>query len=334
LAVWLLSVARLDSNDRLRAVAAFAGPAIAFGAVFLAVNTLQNGSPTYVSYQRAVDYARENGFRFSAWESFPKDRKVGFGFGALDVAAARTGVTWTRFNFGLFGWPLAFVFLPFAGWRSRKSWIAWSMLIGFAVVHAYLRDGGIDTIGPVHYLEPSLPMIVLTAFAVSALTSWFRDARAAVLVGPSVARAPLAVCLGLITASVLGYVPIRAAAMHDVGLMTGLPIRAAEVSFDSPTVIFAPRPLIPRNCGRTKNYIYWRPNNDPDLDNRIIWVNHITVAHDKKLMELFPDRQGFAMGWSSKCRPVFMPIGEIEDEDFPRNLIMGTGKVPAPEDMR
>jgi hypothetical protein len=177
-------------------------------------------------------------------------------------------------------------------------------------------------------------MIVLTAFGVSALDSWFRDARAAVLVGPSVKRAPLALCLGLITASVLGYFPVRASAMHDVGLMTGLPIRAAEVTFDEPTLIFAPRPLIPRDCGRTRNYVYWRPNNDPDLENRILWVNHITVAHDKKLMELFPNRQAFAMRWSSKCLPVFMPLDELEDEDVPRNLIMGTGKVPAPEDMR
>ncbi len=334
LLLWLASVAKLDSDERWRALAAFAGPAIAFGAVFLAVNAMQNGSPTYVSYQRAVDYARENGFRFSAWDSFPEDRKIGFGFGALDVAAARTGVTWTRFNFALFGWPLAFVFLPFAGWRARKSWVAWSMLIGFVVVHAYLRDGGIDTIGPVHYSEAALPVILLTVLGVSRLTSWFRDARAAVLVGPSGPRAPLALCLGLITASVLGYVPIRAAALHDVGLITGLPIRAAEVSFDQPTLIFAPRPVIPRNCGRTRNYVYWRPNNDPELENRILWVNHITVAHDRKLAELFPDRQAFAMGWSAKCLPVFMPLDEIEDADFPRNLIMGTGKVPPPEEMR
>jgi hypothetical protein len=334
LGIWLNSISNLQGRTRWSAVGAFVLPAMAFAAAFLAVNTFQNGSPTYVAYQRAVDYARENGFRFAAWEGFPKERTVAFAFGAIDTAASRTGVSLTRLNYALFGWPLAFVFLPFAGWRSSRSWIAWCMLIGFIVLHAYMRDAGIDTIGPVHYLELSLPMILLTALGITRLTSWLRALRSAGLADVVSTRAPLALCLGLIVASALGYWPVRAAALHDVGSLTGLPLRAAEVTFERPTVVFAPRPFIPRDCGRTRNFIYFRPNNDPDLQNRILWVNHISVEHDRKLMEHYPDKDAVVMTWSPKCMPVFVPLAKIQDPGFPRGLVGGSGEVPPPEEMR
>ena len=334
LGIWLHSVAALGGKARWRAIVAFAAPAVGFAAAFLAVNALQNGGPTSVAYQRAVDYARENGFRFAAWEEFPKDRKVAFWFGPIDVAAARVGVALTRFNFALFGWPLAFVFLPFAGWRSHRSWIAWSMLISFIVGHAYMRNAGIDTFGPVHYLEPALPMILLTALGITRLTSWLRALRSAGLVQVVSTRAPLALCFGLITASAFGYAPVRATALHEVGSITGLPQRAAEETLHEPSVIFAQRPFIPQKCSPTSHFIYWRPNNDPDRQDALLWVNHITLEHDKKLMELYPERNAVVMSWSPKCTPVFLPLFEIDDPNFPPGAMGGSGDVPPPEDMR
>jgi hypothetical protein len=334
LGVWLVSLSKLAGRARWNAIAAFLLPTMGFAAAFLAVNAFQNGSPTYVAYQRAVDYARENGFRFATWNEFPKDRKIAVWFGPLDVAASRMGVALTRLNYALFGWPIAFVFLPFAGWRSHRSWIAWSMLISFLATHAYMRNAGIDTFGPVHYLELALPMVLLTALGLGRLTSWLGAIRSAGLPEVVPARAPLALCFGLIAASALGYVPLRATALNEVGSMTSLPRRAAEATFREPTVIFASRPFIPRACGQTRNFIYWRPNNDPNLQNPILWVNHITLEHDKKLMELYPDRNAVVMTWSPECTPTFLPLFEIEDPDFPRNLVGGTGELPPPEEMQ
>ncbi len=334
LGTWLVSISSLAGKARWNAIAAFAAPAVGFAAVFLAVNLLQNGSPTYVAYQRAVAYARENGFRFAAWNWFPKDRTIAMSLGPIDVAAAQTGVTLTRFNYALFGWPLAFVFLPFAGWRSHQSWIAWSMLICFALTHFYMRNGGIDTFGPLHYAEAALPMILLTALGISRLTSWLRAVQSAGLAQVVSARAPLALCFGLITASVLGYTPVRAMALHEVGSVTGLPQRTAEATLEEPTVVFVSRPFIPRECSQTNHFLFWRPNNDPDLRNPILWVNHITLEHDKKLMELYPERKAVVMSWSPKCAPVFLPLFEIDDPDCPPGLVGGSGEVPPAEEMR
>ena len=254
--------------------------------------------------------------------------------GPIGVAAAQTGVSLTRLNYALFGWPLAFVFLPFAGWRSSRSWIPWTMLICFGVTHFHMRNGGIDTFGPVHYLETALPVILLTALGISRLTSSLRSIPSTRVPGWLSARAPLALCLGLITASVLGYVPVRAMALHEVGSITGLAGRTAEAKLQNPTLVFVPRPFVPRHCDGTHHFNFWRPNNDPALQNRILWVNHITLEHDRKLMELYPDREAAVMVWSPQCRPEFLPLSELDEARVPPGAIGGSGELPSVEEMR
>jgi len=334
LASWLLSLLSMHGKARLNAMAAFAAPALGFAALFFLINMLQNGGFTSVSYQRAISYARENGFRFAAWNWFPRDRTLAMSLGPIGEAAAQTGVSLTRFNFAVFGWPLAFVFLPFAGWRSHHTWIPWTMLICFAVTHFYMRNGGIDTFGPVHYLEPALPLILLSALGISRLSSWLRAIRSTGLPEVFSARAPVALCFGLITASLLGYVPVRAMALHEIGSVTGLPKQAAEVMLEKPTIVFVPRPFIPKHCSTSYHFNYWRPNNDPDLENHVLWVNHITLAHDKKLMELYPDRDGVVMVWSPSCVPAFLPLDELNEANVPPGAVGGSGEVPAVEEMR
>ena len=334
LAMWLIAVSSIHGRARWKALGFFAAPALAFAAAFFLINMAQNGSFTTVSYQRAISYARENGFRFAAWNWFPKDRTFAMELGPIGVAAAQTGVSLTRLNYALFGWPLAFVFLPFAGWRSSRSWIPWTMLICFGVTHFHMRNGGIDTFGPVHYLETALPVILLTALGISRLTSSLRSISSTRVPGWLSARAPLALCLGLITASVLGYVPVRAMALHEVGSITGLAGRTAEAKLQNPTLVFVPRPFVPRHCNGTHHFNFWRPNNDPALQNRILWVNHITLEHDRKLMELYPDREAAVMVWSPQCRPEFLPLSELDEARVPPGAIGGSGELPSVEEMR
>ena len=333
LAVWLFSVSSLHGKARGKALGAFLAPALGFAAAFFLVNRLQNGSFTTVAYQQAVHYARENGFRFALWNWIPKDRTLAMSFGPISQAAAQTGVSLTRFNYALFGWPLAFVFLPFAGWRSHRSWIPWTMLISFCVTHFYMRNGGIDTFGPVHYLEPALPVILLSALGLTRLTAWLRAIRSTGLEHVVSARAPLALCLGLITASTLGYIPVRAMALNEVGSVTRLPQRTARTELETPAIVFVPRPFIRANCSQTNHFLFWRPNNDPDLQNPILWVNHLTVAHDRKLMEVYPDRNAVVMVWSPKCVPTFLPLSELDDSTFPPGRIGGSQELPPVEEM-
>jgi hypothetical protein len=334
LAIWLLSAASIEGKARWKAMAVFAAPALAFAAALFLINMAQNGSFTTVSYQRAISYARENGFRFAAWNWFPKDRTFAMELGPIGLAAAQTGVSLTRLNYALFGWPLAFVFLPFAGWRKYRSWIPWTMLICFGVTHFHMRNGGIDTFGPVHYLETALPLVLLTALGVIRLTSSLGSVPSEGLPGGLSSRAPLALCFGLITASALGYVPVRAMALHEVGSITSLAARTAEAELHGPSVIFVPRPFIPRHCNGTHHFNFWRPNNDPGLENRILWVNHITLDHDEKLMELYPEREAFVMVWSQQCTPRFLPLSELDEARVPPGAIGGTGELPSVEEMR
>jgi len=334
LGAWLISLSAIHGGARWKAIGAFAAPALALAVVFFLINMAQNDSFTTVSYQRAISYARENGFRFAAWNWFPKDRTFAMELGPIGAAAAQTGVSLTRLNYALFGWPLAFVFLPFAGWRSHQSWIPWTMLICFCVTHFHMRNGGIDTFGPVHYLETALPIVLLTALGITRLTSGLRAIGPTVLPGPLTARVPLSLCLGLITASVFGYVPVRAAALYEIGSITGLAGRSAAATLHEPTVVFVPRPFIPRHCSGTRHFNFWRPNNDPDLQNQILWVNHITPEHDKKLMELYPDREAVVMIWSPQCTPEFLPLVEVDEASVPPGAVGGSGELPSAEEMR
>ncbi len=334
LAVWLLSVGSIHGKARWKAIGAFAAPALAFAALFFLINMAQNGDFTTVSYQRAIGYARENGFRFAAWNWFPKDRTPAMELGPIGLAAAQTAVSLTRFNYAVFGWPLAFIFMPFAGWRTHRSWIPWTMLICFVVTHFYMRNGGIDTFGPVHYLELTLPVILLTALGITRLTSWLGAGHATSPPAGVAASAPLALCLGLIAASALGYSPVRAMGLHEIGSVTGLPGRTAEAILQKPSVVFAPRPFVPRHCSGTHHFNFWRPNNDPDLQNRILWVNHLTLEHDEKLMELYPGREAVMMVWSSDCTPAFLSLSGLDEARVPPGAVGGSGELPSVEEMR
>ncbi len=328
LVVWAASIRRLRSKQLSQALLSFALPASLFAVAFLAVNAAQNGSILYVSYQRAADYARENGFHFSAWQALPDDWTPSFGFGAVDIALARTGVALTRLNFALFGWPCAFLFLPFTGWRRQDSWILWLMVLGFVVTHSYLRSPGIDTFGPVHYTELALPIILLTAVGVARLTDLLRGMSSS----PFTSRLPLALCFGLITAAASGYLPPRAYALYEVSDVIRRPATASR-AIEPPAVVFVNRPFIPRLCTTTKHFRFAQDVNDPDFPNPILWVNHISIAHDRKFMESYPDRKGLVMIWSKDCEPTFVSLAVAEERHLPDANTGGTAPIPPPEEM-
>jgi len=326
--IWAAAVRSLGPEKRWSAMLSFAAPALLFGAAFFAVNAVQNGSIGYVSYQRAGDYARENGFRYSAWSRLPDDWTPSFGFGALDLALSRTGIALTRLNFALFGWPCAFIFLPFAGWRSERAWILWLMVLGFVLSHAYLRTPGIDTFGPVHYAEIVLPIIMLSGLGAARLTNGLHKMGAS----PLTTRLPVALCLGFIAAALFGYLPARVYALYDAADVLQRPAAAAQ-EIKAPAVVFVNRPFIPRRCAHTQHFVFAHAVNDPDFENPILWVNHLTVAHDRRLMEHHPDRLGLVMLWQSGCEPVFVSLQDAEAMRIPDGRPGGSTPIPSPEEM-
>jgi hypothetical protein len=328
LVVWAVAVRKINPEQRWGAILSFAAPALLFAVAFLSVNAVQNGSIAYISYQRAGDYARENGFHFSTWSSLPDDWTPSFGSGTIDVALARTGIALTRLNFALLGWPSAFLFLPFAPWRRQGGWILWVMVIGFALTHGYLRSPGIDTFGPVHYAEIGLPIIMLTALGVARLTNVLRSMGSS----PFAARLPLALCVGLTTAAAFGYMPVRARAVYELSDVIRRPA-AASREIEGPAIVFANRPFIPGPCTTTRHFVFAHEVNDPNFRNPILWVNHLSIEHDRKLMETYPDRLGLIMLWGKDCQPTFVSLTVAEELGIPDGNTGGTAAIPAPEEM-
>jgi len=328
LVVWAISVRRIPVRQRFSAILAFAVPALTLGVAFLAINAVQNGGITYVAYQRAADYARENGFHFSAWPSLPDDWTPSFGFEGVDVALARTGVALTRVNFALLGWPFAFLFLPFAPWRRQGGAVLWAMALGFALVHCNLRSPGIDTFGPVHYAEIALPILMLTALGVARLTSALRRVEPS----PFASRLPLALCVGLIATAGFGYVPVRAHALYELSDVLRRPA-AASREIEEPAIVFTYRPFVPRRCASVRHFVFAPEVNDPDLENPILWVNHLSIEHDRRLMQSYPDRRGLIMMWGQDCQPLFVPLAAAAEQGVPDGVTGSEALIPAPEEM-
>lgn len=329
LLVWAAAVRKITPRQRWVAIFSFVAPALLFAAAFFSVNAVQNGSIAYVSYQRAGDYARENGFHYAAWPALPDDWTPSMGFGPIDLALARTGIALTRVNFALFGWPCAFLFLPFASWRRQRAWIPWLMVIGFVLFHSYVRSPGIDTFGPVHYTEIALPLILLSALGVTRLTNALRSWGSP----PFATRLPLALCFGLILATTFGYIPARAHALYEIADVIQRPATAAQ-EIEAPAVVFVNRPFIPRNCVDTRHFVFAQQVNDPDFENPILWVNHLTVAHDRRLMEHYPDRLGLVMLWRRpSCQPIFVSLEDTDQWHIRDGNTGGSTPIPSPEEM-
>lgn len=329
LLVWAISVRRSNPHQRLRAILGFAAPAALFAGAFLAVNALQNGGVAYVAYQRAADYARENGFHFAAWSSLPDGWTPSFGSGTVDVALARTGVALTRVNFALLGWPCAFLFLPFAPWRSPRGWVLWAMVFGFVLVHCNLRSPGIDTFGPLHYAEIGLPILLLTALGVVRLTNALHRVKPS----PFVSRLPLALCFGLTAAAAFGYVPVRARALFEVSDVLRRPAVASH-EIEKPAIIFTYRPFVPRRCSSVRHFVFAHEVNDPDFENPILWVNHLSIGHDRQLMQRYPDRKGLIMLWGQDCQPSFISLADAAKLGVPDGATGSAAAIPSPEEMR
>jgi hypothetical protein len=334
LAWW--AVPRRDEARRawLARALAFAAPTLAMAALFLAVNKIQNDAYFTVAYQRFAAYMVENGFRFAGWEQMYGVTGVTLGPGQqattplanLGVAfdqpplalLTNVGIALFRLNFDLFGWPSSLLFLCLAGWR-RRAWLFWLCGGAFFLTHLFFFDSGIDSFGPVHYFETAWPILVLTVLGV-------RHARATARGTPG-AHLPGALVVALVVTAWCGYAPVRFRALAAIAAAINQPRDAVARAGLQNAVVFAPRPFVPL-CASWPNeaFVVFRPNNDPDLQNSVLWVNHIDVESDRRLMALFPARTGYVMQWTRDCTVRLRPLAELRPGEVPDGFIGGTGK--------
>ena len=328
------------ASRRLAPLAAFALPALVLAGAFFAVNQAQTGDPLTVAYQRAFTYAEENQFRFSLWT----EEAAGGEFSELELVSwkrslAVAGAGLWRLNASLFGWPLSLLFLPFAGAGRLRGTLRWC-LGSYFLIHLATQNVGIDTFAPMHYYELALPCLLLTAMGLERLTTAARildgrlDAAGAGDLSWRWSPAPAMLAIALVAVSATGYLPIRFGAIWRVAENIAMPFEELEKRGIERGVIFAPEPFV-YYCEHppTRGWVFVRPNNDPDLENDILWVNHLSIEKDKLLMEFFPDRKGYVMAWDSSCKVFYFPLdslspGVLPDAEIPGIEDVGAELVP------
>ena len=264
LLAWLWTMRRAPVAARTRAVVAFGLPAVALAAVFFGVNIAQNGSPLTTSYARMQAYMKEVNYQNVGWssESPPTslsdymlpNRRVG-------RALASSAVAMVRLVYDLFATPLALLLLAFA-WAFRPARLAWASVVCFVALHLFTVDSGVDTFGPVHYYEMSLPLLLLAGVGA---------ARVAKAVTGAARVRPAAVVASLVVVSLAGFVPVRLGTVKRIADNVNMPADAIRRARISNAVIFTAGLFAPQDCiAPTRHFGYFRPNNDPGLTNDIL----------------------------------------------------------------
>jgi hypothetical protein len=59
------------------------------------------------------------------------------------------------------------------------------------------------------------------------------------------------------------------------------------------------------------HFVLFRPVNDPDLKNDILWVNHVDMASDAQFMQTMPGRSGYVLDWTQDCNVSLRPLASF-----------------------
>ncbi len=325
LVAWAVAVARGARSRRIGKILAFILPAAVFGVLFLVVNKNQNGSFLEVSYRHVFAYMQANDYRFAGRGPKPAYQFHNFDFTNWTKALASKGVALLRLNFALFGWPASLLFVPFARMRGLGALFGASAACFFAV-HFFVDDIGIDSFGPVHFFEVSLPLLVLSVAGVQRLHRFGKEVdrrgnSAGYARGFFSMLVPVSVAT-LIGVGMVGYVPARFTALLRMTEAINRPAKTVAAAGLHHAIVFAPKPFAP-DCARDapRHFVFWRPDNDPDLTDDVLWVNHITIEDDTRFMDYFPERTGHVLYWTPECKPVLKPIEDVDPDEVPLGAI-------------
>ncbi|MEM7588031.1 MAG: hypothetical protein AAF560_31880, partial [Acidobacteriota bacterium] len=245
-------------------------------------------------------------------------------FGDVQRSMAILGAAMYRFNVTFLGWPCSLLFALFAGRGTLRRILGLSFLC-FLATHFFTNNVGIDTFAPMHFFELAWPLLLLNVCGLQRLTEGLARLAPA---RPSLAVLPTATLAALILTSLLSYVPTRFAAIERVAENVSQPWVAHRAAELGPSVIFVREPFI-RYCRSkpTGGWVFARPNNDPKLQNPVLWVNHLSLEKNRLLMQRFPDREGYVMAWNPQCDVVFLPLNKLNPGAVPDAPVSGIDQV-------
>ena len=322
---WLLSLPRrLGALKHLALfLLAVAGPA----ALFLWVNELQTGSPFRTGYHAALLDGAATHYRFASFSASQVDHdKFFYFFVKVDPSEilSKYVTVLMRLWTDSWGFPLGLSLALLTTRQGTKRLVA--PFLGLMLAHIPLPDAGIDTFGPVHYTEL---MIALVLWSTDGLRRLHRLSLR--LSAPACAPSLL---VALLTCSAVFYAVPRFTTLA----LLAADIRAPMDAFESAppgSVIFTRMPFAPPCLGKPgSHFVFFRPNNDPDLRNERLWANHISLDLDRKLL-IALKRKGFLLRHDRvSCTSTLVPYGQASANEFPpaiRLLPGDLGEVPRGE---
>ncbi len=311
--IWLAGAT--SGHAKLQKLTLFGLISGAMATLFLLANYELTGHPLYVPYQRAMHYVLENQYRFGYFG--PQTDLEVVGLALHEDTFAKWLASLLRYSYAVGGWPIGFLFLPFA--RGRNMSVVWMMLVSYIGFHVLTTDGGVDPFGPPHFYELSLPFLMLSGNGVSQLHGWATSHRGA-FPQDWIASLPLASVAALVIISTLGFTAMRMGTVHKLTDSVRRPLLAIEGAGIHNAILFRSGPHATFcDSAPARHFVFWPPHNDPNLEGDVLWANHLSVEWDKALIaEHFPGRKGYIYFWENPCRLTLVDLdrvrpGTIED---------------------
>jgi len=246
-------------------------------ATFFAYNSALSGSPLTTGYHT---FGRINGFSFT--------------LGALPAPGPLPSLhelsyTLGRLNFWLLGWPLSLIFLPF----FRRSTAGGLLFLGAAAVvvaYAVSTVPSINVVGPVHYADIVVPLLVLSASGIEGLVE-----RVGAWGIPSLTPGHvLAASVTAMLCAALTFLPVYGSSLRAMSALARAPYDLVEErGLDNAVVFVHSLPALHVHPGA---WVYFHRNASPDLSDRVLFVRYLGPERNTELMRYLPNRAPYAMG--------------------------------------
>lgn len=243
--LWRLFRGRVVTGGRRVACLAAAGiPALLVAGVFLAVNRLQAGDVLTTGY-----HLPGAGLPIPA----PKGPLIGM---AVVGNVLRQGI-W------LFGWPISYLFVPFA--RGRRSLaLLWGLLAAILAYRLLVPKTFVSATGPTYLMEATPLLALATAAGVLRVREWLGRHELPRL------RAAVAPALVAFTAvSLTMFVPVQVRNLRAASEAVRLPVTLIEAMPEADGDLVFANWLVP---GVGTSWHLFPPPPSPTLDDPVIFV--------------------------------------------------------------
>ena len=244
--LWVLVRFRDDSLARqVRRIAAGAGPLVLFGGLLALTQYLQTNDLTRSGYgvYHGASYI-EGIFR-------------------LDWVATSLAGAFLRQNLWLFGWPLSFLFLPFAT-RSRQNGLLWYMILAEYAYRILIPKTVVASTGPIYVAEIVPLLALLSADGMANAAQWLSRHR----FDRGLERVA-GLTLASIAVALVAFVPVHIRDLSRSGEHWNTVDRLLDVAQAERSLVFAENAV---DKPQLRSWAYYPRNPSPDLSDERIFV--------------------------------------------------------------